>query len=245
MSDKSIDNFASVFFRQIFDYCYEWICSNPTTHDVELDYNISMLRHLCHPARWKTREPNKNEIDAITTLLGSVIEPCFRTKAPELWNKIDRAGLTFAIYTIPTFKAFGSDFTIIEDDGKDDQVPPPPSPPPPTPSPQVTKKVEKVEGFDEDEKVEVVNRGYIHPLVEVENLDDEDEDEDDDEDDENDVIEVPDTSDRTIEIMSTPERKRAKLETPSAPRVLRKKIIIQLHNFVPEKNPETTFVPKK
>lgn len=224
MSDLPGGTFAAVFVRQIYNYCNEWLRLHPDARDAEIDFNIGMLCHICHPSRWKSRDPTKNEIDAITTLLGSVIEPCFRVKASDLWEQIDRAGTTFAIYSMPNFKAFGPDNTIIEEEEEQ----------PSKPAPQ---------DLDEDEEFDVVRQKRARPY-EVECLDDDEDDDDDDEEDGDgdEPIEVPDLSERVVEVVSTPKKKRAKKEVPSAPRVLRKKIILwsTTASSQNKENPEST-----
>lgn len=233
MSDLPGGTFAAVFVRQIYNYCNEWLRQHPDPRDAEVDFNIGMLCHICHPSRWKSKDPTKNEIDAITTLLGSVIEPCFRVKAPDLWEQIDRAGTTFAIYSMPNFRAFGPDNSIIEEEQDEEEQsppppppPPPPSPPPPPPMPSSSQRLSSQnEGEDDDEEfVVVAGQKRAHPY-EVEHLDDDDDDDDDDTDDDE-PIEVPDISERVVEVVSAPSRKRAKNEVPPTPRVLRKKVIV-------------------
>lgn len=240
MSELPSDTFAFVFVRQIYTYCYEWLHLHPDKRDAEVDFNIGMLCHICHPKRWTSGGPTKNEIEAITTLLGSVIEPCFREKAPDLWEQIDRASTTFAIYSMPNFKAFGPDGTIIEEE-QPPKNKPAMHPVAPPPSPLRTGSQE----LEEDEEFVVATQKRAHPLVELENLDDDDDDDDDDEDDE--LIEVPDPSERVVETVSTPKRKRAKQEVPPAPRVLRKKIIVWSTTATSQdkEKPENTTVQKK
>lgn len=243
MSELPSDTFAFVFVRQIYTYCYEWLHLHPDKRDAEVDFNIGMLCHICHPKRWTTKGPTKNEIDAITTLLGSVIEPCFREKAPDLWEQIDRASTTFAIYSMPNFKAFGPNGAIIEEEEQPAKNKPTMHPVAPPSSPlRVSSK-----DLDEDEEEFVVaTQKRAHPLVEVENLgDDDDDDDDDDEGDE--LIEVPDISERDVETFSTPKRKRAKPEVPPAPRVLRKKIIVWSTTATSQdkEKPESPSVLKK
>lgn len=212
---KTMDSFALAFIRQIYTSCHNWLRDH-RERDVDVDYNIGMLCHICNPRRWQAREPTKNEMDAITTLLGSIIEPSFRDKAPDLWAEIDRAGTTYAIYSMRTFKEFNPNLSIIEE----------PDTPPASPEPnkQQTNEDEDVEEFV------VAAQKRARPLVEVEHLDGEDnlsfDDDDDDDKNENPIIELPDDSDRTVETFTTPKRKRSKLDHPPSPRVLRKKIIL-------------------
>ena len=148
MDKTSKDFFAGVFVKQIYKCCEEWVRNNPDKRDdAELEYNINMLCHLTHPIHWRNKNPTQNEIDAITTLLASLIEPCFRVKAPELWERIDGAATAMAVSLMRETEDVQ---TNKEGDGNND---------------------------DDEETFEMRKQKRLRPVVEVEDLADGDEDE--------------------------------------------------------------------
>lgn len=122
------DTFSFVFVRQVYGFCEDWARSHPGIDDVDLSYNIGLLAHITNPRRWYPRGPSPNEMDHITSMLASVIAPCFREKAKELWDKIDHAATIYAIYSMPGFKAINDDGFIIEEENSSSITPPPPPP---------------------------------------------------------------------------------------------------------------------
>lgn len=222
-NNESSDLFATTFLTQIYNTCMEWIKQHLEYENMDVRYNISMLTHICHPKRWVKKIPTKNEMEALTTFLGSV-EPCFREHAKDLWDQIDRFATTYAIYSSPSFDSFDKNGFVIEKKEEEEEDPvmrstapaPPPSP--------------KENDDDDDEYVGIIKK-RPHPLIEIEDLDDDGDDDDDDDDDDKDddkpdLIEVPDATNRNIEVLTTPVNKKPKMEVPPTPRVLRKKIII-------------------
>lgn len=169
------DSFSFVFVRQVYGFCEDWVRSHPRIDDVDLSYNIGLLAHITNPRRWYLRGPSPSEMDHITTMLASVIAPCFREKAKELWDKIDHAATIYAIYSMPGFKAINDDGFIIEEDTSSITPPPPPcspsssSSPAPVPVQSTPLKASQVvtNNDDSDESNEDSDDKQIPPIVVV------------------------------------------------------------------------------
>lgn len=182
------DSFSFVFVRQVYGFCEDWVRSHPRIDDVDLSYNIGLLAHITNPRRWYLRGPSPSEMDHITTMLASVIAPCFREKAKELWDKIDHAATIYAIYSMPGFKAINDGF-IIEEGASSITPPPPPCSPSSSSSPALVPvhstplKASQVVG-DNEETDEINDKEDPSIVVVVKRPRSPDFDKDDDDDDE-------------------------------------------------------------
>ena len=120
------DSFSFVFVRQVYGYCADWCRRQARIDDVELAYNINLLAHITNPRHWVLRGPNPSEMEEITNMLAFVIAPCFREKANDLWEQIDKIATLYAIYTMPGFKAINENGYMIEENNNSSSIPPPP-----------------------------------------------------------------------------------------------------------------------
>ena len=240
-TDTLWSEFAFVLFRQIYSYCEEWLEHNKENRDPALEYNIQTLMHFVHPMRWRAGgSPKKSDVDIITTLLASIYAPSFREKAPDLWEKIDRATLTFAIYSTPDFKSMGSDGTVIEATPKITTPQPQQHQPKdetlqvPTPVVEEEEK-EHVDDNDDVDGFKLKRQRNFEPKVidpiellneTVEEVEREELNEDNDEDEENDDDDETVVEDVDDEILKTPFNKRREVSTTPRYNLRTTKIIV-------------------